>query len=429
MRNSLHATTKSKFHVVGLLLAFLAVLVDGFDTAILAMLVPHLAADWGVSPAAFSYPLVLTNIGVVVGYLSCGAMARRIGVKLVLSLGLLLFGIATILTAIILPLESMTLLSLARALTGVGLGVVLPTAVIVGTQLGPEERRQPISVFVTMGMISGATVAGFAGGSLIGAIGSTGVLWIAGLFPLLLALLLQIAVPVVSATVGQSANPAAGSDILSILRGRQKKVTIALWTATFLIFTVTYTLKSWIPTLFSEYGLSTHDAGLGLAYYSLGGVFAGLLLMPLSAKFGAARSLVLMTLVAAAATAMLGSASLGQTALMALVFIAGAGITTGTIGQTAMAVAMYESAVRTTGVGWSAAFGRTGSVLGPAMGGLLLALAWPAQSIVLVLTVPILLTAVGWVVLAQLSKSAEPAIGQGPDSSPARPDTAESQSS
>lgn len=384
-------------------LAFLAVLTDGFDTAILAMLVPHLAPEWGTAPAAFTYPLVLTNIGVVIGYISCGALSKLIGEKRLLVLGTTVFGVATILSAATLSLESMTLLSIARAITGVGLGVVLPMAVIVGTQNGPDSKRQPLAVLVTMGLISGATVAGFVGGALIEAFGSHGVLWISGAAPLAVALLLQIFVPASSARSAISTAGASKTGISAIFAGDHRNATLLLWVATFLIFTVTYTLKSWLPTLFIDYGLSKSDAGLGLAWYSLGGVVAGLALLPLCAKIGAARALVLMSTIGALATTGLAILSVETPLLMVFTLVAGAGITAGSIGQTAIAVAIYEASVRTTGVGWSAACGRIGSILGPTVGGALLALAWPAQDIVLLLVAPIVITTICWLILPKLS--------------------------
>jgi len=60
-------------------LAFLAVLLDGFDAASLSVVVPTLAKQWGTTPASFTAPLVLTNIGVVLGYLSCGRLGARYG--------------------------------------------------------------------------------------------------------------------------------------------------------------------------------------------------------------------------------------------------------------------------------------------------------------------------------------------------------------
>jgi len=423
MATLFNANGLQRFYKFGVLVTFFAVLTDGFDTAILSMLVPHLAEDWGISPAAFSYPLALTNFGVVIGYLVSGPVAEKFSEKKVLIWGLIVFGGATAITAMTLPLESIAWLTVSRGLTGLGLGVVMPNAVVVGTQQVPEKNRQPVSVFVTMGIISGATVAGFAGGHLISGLGTSGVLWLAAVAPLLAAVLLQVFVPTVSRFTEETSSQGDHGKVLSVevfarlLRGRRRYITLTLWAASFLIFTITYTFKSWIPTLFSEYGMSTHAAGMGLAYYSLGGVIAGLLLIPTSAKFGTGRAMFVMTAIAAICTAILGSASMGEILIMLTVFVIGAGITTGTIGMTAMCVALYDRSTRTTGIAVTLAFGRAGSIFGPAIGGALMAFHWSAQSIVMLLALPLAITAIGWALLNRLAKSrasSEPVVEETP---------------
>ena len=57
-----------------LAVGFLAVMIDGFDTAALAASVPTIADDWGIPAGDFTYPLVLTNLGVV-GTWSAGGSA------------------------------------------------------------------------------------------------------------------------------------------------------------------------------------------------------------------------------------------------------------------------------------------------------------------------------------------------------------------
>ncbi|MHD0294240.1 MFS transporter [Rhodococcus qingshengii] len=383
-------------------LVFLAVLTDGFDTAILALLVPHLAEEWGLKSAAFTYPLVLTNVGVVVGYLCCGSLAKRFGHKRLLTSGVALFGVATLGSAATLHWESMSMLAATRTLTGLGLGIVLPVAVIVGAQNGPAARRQLITVFVTMGLISGATIAGFVGAPLIGAIGTHGALWLTGVIPLVLACLLGYFVPATSTTAEQSSGPEeTKSTTVQILGSGIRTSTLLLWGATFLTFLVSYTLKSWLPTLFGDYGLSRSTAGLGLAFFSLGGVAGGLVLMAISAKVGTVRALVAMSMIAAVAVIAVAKIPMGTVGLMSLITVAGLGITACSIGQTATAVAIYEESARTTGVGWSAALGRIGSIVGPAIAGILLGFAWPAQDIVLLLAVPILVTTGCWLLLSK----------------------------
>lgn len=382
-------------------LVFLAVLTDGFDTAILALLVPHLAEEWGVESATFTYPLVLTNLGVVIGYMWCGTLAKYIGHKRLLICGVTLFGAATLASAATLHWESTLILSVTRTLTGLGLGIVLPAAVIVGTRNGPAARKQAITVFVTMGLISGATVAGFTGSLLIGSLGTHGVLWVTGAVPLVIALLLAYCIPASNKEGAPATADEQKSTVTQIFGTEIRTSTLLLWTATFLTFVVSYTLKSWLPTLFGDYGLSRSTAGLGLAFFSLGGVAGGLVLMALSARVGTVRSLVAMSMIAALAVIAVATLPIGTAGLMLLITLAGLGVTACSIGQTATAVAIYEESARTTGVGWSAALGRIGSIVGPAIAGVLLGLAWPAQDIVLLLALPIMVTTGCWLLLSK----------------------------
>jgi AAHS family 4-hydroxybenzoate transporter-like MFS transporter len=61
------------------------------------------------------------------------------------------------------------------------------------------------------------------------------------------------------------------------------------------------------------------------------------------------------------------------------------------VGQSALAVAIYPEALRTHGVGFSAAAGRIGSIVGPAIAGLLVSMGGAPKAIVLAATIPALL--------------------------------------
>lgn len=381
-------------------LAFLAVFIDGYDTAILALLVPHLAEEWGLKAAAFTYPLVLTSVGVVIGYLTCGALAQRLGLKRTLVLGTALFGIATLMSAGTLHFESMSILSVTRTITGIGLGIVAPIAIVIGTQNGPAKKRQSIAVFITTGLITGTTVAGFSGGLLIDGLGTAGVLWFAGAVPIALAVLLAYFIPN-SPEHTEQEKTSDDSTAAAILGPELRTSTLLLWAATFLVFVVSYTLKSWLPTLFEDFGVSRSTAGLGLAFFGLGGMGGGFIMIAVSAKFGAARSLIVMSMIGAVATAAVALLPANTAVLMILICIAGMGITACSVGQTGIAVSIYEMSIRAKGVGYSAAAGRIGSIVGPAIAGILLGFAWPSQDIVLLLAGPIILTTVCWFILSK----------------------------
>jgi MFS transporter, AAHS family, 4-hydroxybenzoate transporter len=71
--------------------------------------------------------------------------------------------------------------------------------------------------------------------------------------------------------------------------------------------------------------------------------------------------------------AVLGPLSSTTPVLLAVVFVAGFGVIGGQICMNAFAAAIYPTAIRSTGVGWALGIGRLGSILGPVMGGMLIA--------------------------------------------------------
>ena len=394
MTSSVHTSTpvrgETKIPWLFVGLAFLTVLLDGFDTATLAFSIPSLAEQWGTSPAAFGTALVLTNLGVVLGYIASGPLSARIGEKNLLVIGTLGFGLFTLLTAGAISLESMMLLDIARFLTGIGLGGVLPVAVSLAAGYSPAKRRELVSVLVTLGLTCGLSLGGFAGGPLLRSIGVTGVFLIAGIVPIVVALAIFLvklpAKPTVTTTTAAE-DARMGKLFEPTFRNR----TLLLWTFSFLVFLVAYTITNWAPTLLGDYGFDEYQAPLGLALFSLGGIFGGLMLIPLAAKLGISRSLVIMPTIGGLALIGFAFAN-GNTALVFItLFIAGAGLTASQIGQLTMAVTLYPERTRSTGVGWSAALGRMGSIVGPGVGGVLLAAAFSAQNIILISIIPVAL--------------------------------------
>jgi AAHS family 4-hydroxybenzoate transporter-like MFS transporter len=382
-------------------LAFLAVLLDGFDAASLSVVVPTLAKQWGTAPASFTAPLVLTNIGVVLGYLSCGWLGARFGRRRMLIAGVVLFAVLTGATALVLPAESITALSVLRFGTGLGLGMALPLSVALATDHSPDRRRELVAVIVTLGLTSGSTVGGLVGGRLLVGIGAAGIFWVAAVLPLLLAGVLLLAMP---EPARRQTGVAAKHDakLARLFAPELRATTTMLWTFAFLVFIAAYTLTSWVPTLLVGYGFSPTRAPIGLAYVSFGGLLGGLALIPLGARLGITRTLILLPTFGAICMVIAARVQLSDGALLLVLGGAGAGVVAAQIGQLTLAVSLYSAGSRTTGVGWAAALGRAGSIVGPGVAGILIGLALAGKDIVLLTAVPVVVaaacaTAIWWV--------------------------------
>ena len=83
----------------------------------------------------------------------------------------------------------------------------------------------------------------------------------------------------------------------------------------------------------------------------------------------------------------------------------GFGVIGGQVGIVTLASMIYPVQIRSTGLGWALGIGRVGSIVGPTVGGLMLATGLDAKHIYLVCVVPAL---VGAIAIALLRWRATP---------------------
>jgi AAHS family 4-hydroxybenzoate transporter-like MFS transporter len=78
---------------------------------------------------------------------------------------------------------------------------------------------------------------------------------------------------------------------------------------------------------------------------------------------------------------------------MALVIVTGLCIIGGQVGINALAGTLYPTYMRSTGTGWAFGVGRVGSILGPVIGGQLLAFGLPLGMLFAAASAPVLISA------------------------------------
>src|ERR1700675_1471429 len=96
---------------------------DGYDVNSIGVSVPSLTHAWGLPGPAFTTAFLWSSIGIMVGALSAGPIGDRFGRKPLLIGSLLIFGLASLLTA---AAGSIFMLSVLRFFTGVGIGGAFP---------------------------------------------------------------------------------------------------------------------------------------------------------------------------------------------------------------------------------------------------------------------------------------------------------------
>lgn len=128
----------SLFHWTLIILGFLILAIDGFDTAAMGYIAPSVAKDWGIMKQDLGPVLSAALLGLSLGALIAGPISDRIGRKRVLVFSCLFFGLSSLATAYAGSLNSLTLW---RFLTGLGLGAAMPNAITLISEYAPQRCR------------------------------------------------------------------------------------------------------------------------------------------------------------------------------------------------------------------------------------------------------------------------------------------------
>ncbi|WP_031296235.1 MFS transporter, partial [Pseudogulbenkiania ferrooxidans] len=142
-----------------LILCFLIVLCDGFDTAAIGYIAPAVIRDWGVARTQLGPVMSAALWGLAAGALLAGPLADRIGRKRVLLGAVSLFGAMSVAAA---GAADLSALAWLRFATGLGLGAAMANAVTLMSEYSPEPRR----AFIVSAMFCGFPLGAACGGLL-----------------------------------------------------------------------------------------------------------------------------------------------------------------------------------------------------------------------------------------------------------------------
>jgi MFS transporter, AAHS family, 4-hydroxybenzoate transporter len=407
-----------RLQLLVMILCGLVVLFDGLDTQVIGYLGPALSSEWDIPRERLGPIFSASLVGLMVGLLAVGMISDRFGRRITIIVSVTLFSICTLLTAFA---QGVGDLVIYRFLAGIGLGGAMPNALALTGEYCPRRMRATLVIIMFCGFSLGSILGGLISAALLPSIGWRAVFITGGVLPLLL-------VPFLIAWLPESLQylvnrPDRASHIRAILRrirptvenlevatfiGQEQKSdgvpvaelfvqgrgigTLMLWFIFFMNLMVFYFLQNWLPTIFSDAGLPIEQAVLMTTLISVGGIVAGLITGPLMDRYDAYRVLAGLYLLGTLFVTFIGFAT---PALLALAtFGAGFCVSGAQKSINALAVIFYPTRMRSTGVGWALGIGRFGSILGPVVGGWLLAIGWSSASLFRLAAVPMLLAAV-----------------------------------
>jgi AAHS family 4-hydroxybenzoate transporter-like MFS transporter len=417
------------YQIAIFLLCAAVALIDGFDTQAIALAAPEIATAWGVEPHAFSGVFAAGLLGALFGAIGFGLAADRFGRKPSLLVAIVLFGAVTLLTPFATSLGDLLVI---RFVTGLGLGGALPGVIAVTSEYAPADRRATIVSLMFCGFPLGAVVGGVAAAQLIPAYGWGILFYIGGIAPLLLLPVIALLVPESIRFLALKGDPAAIEKIsrrigsaahlestphrdaprpsILALFDPAKALGTSILTVTFLIsLMLAYFLVNWLPLLARQSGVDMAGAVLGVAALNLGAILGCLVIGRLADRIGPARPIGWGYALGALAIGLIGVSAHSTPLLLATCFVAGALSIGAQMCVVALGAIFYETAIRATGVGWLMGTGRIGAILGPILGGLLIARGISASSLFIVAGGLSLLAATGVFAMGQFVLRKSPA--------------------
>ena len=391
----------SSFQIIAVIIAALAIVLDGFANQALALSIPMMIKMWHVARDDFKWVQVAGYAGQMIGTIVFGIVGDRIGRRPTLMACVLLFAIPTIGIAFVTSLPPLYVL---RLVGGLGLGGCMPNAAALLAELTPARFRPMAVTSGIVGIPLGGTIGGYI------AKGVPAEHWpnlylIAGLIPVAIAVIMFFILPEsprylavregrkndlvkLMAKFGTPIDPnlpAVDSldkpakvqvGVGALFSKEYFQDTFGLWGAMFFTLLSVYGVINWLPSILAEAKYPGPMTGDGLFWFNVGGIVAALGGAACFNRFGSKASLATLCIGAIAASAWLYFIPLdptqSPTTLLTALCLQGGFINGVQTTMYALAAFVYVTEMRGAGVGWAVGFGRIGSIVSPLVGSYLI---------------------------------------------------------
>ncbi|MDN7246620.1 MFS transporter [Planococcus shenhongbingii] len=343
-------------------------LFDAMDVGILSFVIAALQVDWNLTTSQMGWIGSVNSIGMAVGAFIFGIYADKVGRKKIFIITLLLFSLASGVSAFTTSLAAFMLL---RFFVGMGLGGELPVASTLVSESVPAHERGRVVVLLESFWAGGWLLAAIISYFVIPSFGWRVALLLTAL-PALYALYLRIKLPdSPQFSAKKDVLRSVSTNIKDVWSKKYRKPTLMLWIVWFTVVFSYYGMFLWLPSVMVLKGftlIQSFGYVLIMTLAQLPGYFSAAWLIE-----KAGRKFVLVTyLIGTAASALV----FGNAETIGMLIAAGAFLSFFNLGAWGALYAyspeQYPTVIRGTGTGMAASFGRIGGILGPLLVGSML---------------------------------------------------------
>ncbi len=382
---------------------------DAMDVGILSFVIAAISVDWGLNSTQMGWIGSVNSIGMAVGALLFGVLADKVGRKQIFMWTLVLFSVASGLSAFA---ATLTVFLVLRFLIGMGLGGELPVAsTLVSESVEAEERGRIVVLLESF----------WAGGWLIAAVISYFVIpadfwpvegWRIALLltalPAFYAVYIRLKLPDSPqfAVKAETKKRSIFQNMAAVWSKEYAKSTLMMWILWFAVVFSYYGMFLWLPSVMVGKGfdlISSFKYVLVMTLAQLPGYFTAAWFIE---RFGRKFVLVLYLTGTAASAVVFGNAE-----TISVLLISGMLLSFFNLGAWGALYAytpeQYPAVIRGTGAGMAAAVGRVGGIFGPLLVGLLLGKGYGYGTIFTIFCIAILIGAAAVIFLGKETKQTE----------------------
>ncbi|WP_332834546.1 MFS transporter [Rhodococcus rhodochrous] len=378
---------------------FTIALLDGFDTQSIAFIGSSIADEFSMSTTSMTWVITASTVGMALGAITLGSVGDRIGRRRAIMTALTIFGFFSLLGAF--AQEPWQIVAL-RFLIGLGMGGATPSLLALAAEYSSSARRGMSMTLVLLGLPGGAMLGGIVAAAWLPVLGWRGIFFLGGILPLFLLLLCVLALPESASYLATRPDEASrtkarallrrmtgagipdGAPLLTERRDEQAGSVRALFSPHYRVSTMSicavylanwiawFLLLQWMPTALHEAGLSKEAAATGTILVNGGFIVFSFLVTALLTRVAIRTLLLAMFALGIALALGLSVSGANWTLTFTLLTLAGLGIGGQQLVLNYLIVQTFPTQLRGTATGFSIGVGRTGSIIGSALGGWLL---------------------------------------------------------
>jgi AAHS family 4-hydroxybenzoate transporter-like MFS transporter len=402
-------------HILVVTLLIFTMMVDGYDIFVVGTVAPYLARDLAIPPDALTSVLVVTQLGLMLGNFVVGPVADRYGRRFTMLWSLVLFGLLTLATPLATTVSELFVL---RFVAGLFLSGVIPNAIALVSEIMPTRVRATFVSITFAGYTLGVSVIGAPVVKWLVPLGWEYAFVVGGALPLVLAAVLFFALPEslrflanrrpndpriprqlkrmdasLALTGGETfvvrgSTSAGKAPVAELFRDGRWVVTLLLWTGFHMAFIVSNLLGSWRNVVLNQNGLTTDQIATIMFLPGIAGVVGTLTSGFVMERLGPTRVLPVYLAAASLSTAAVALFDLTSIWTLLAFVVTGYFSNGGLSGINALASLTYPSEMRATGVSFAHSAGRAGAIVGPFIGGAMIAAQMSAPAVFLLTAIP-----------------------------------------